>query len=287
MKIVRIFGGLGNQMFQYALYKSLEHKFNNVKIDTSDFHYHNHHNGYEIDKIFDTTYNIADKEEIKKITYPRNLLIYKIFDKILKKNLNKGYDICEGKDRRYNKEILNIRNTIYYDGYWQSELYFKDIEKLIRKEFTFKNELDERNLEIAQKIKNTNSVSIHVRRGDYIGNKSLGNICGKEYYLKSVEYIEKNIEKPEFFIFSDDIEWAKDSLNINYPKTYISWNKNQESYKDMQLMSYCKHNIIANSTFSWWGAWLNNNTEKIVIAPKLWFADKKENDIIPEAWIKI
>lgn len=137
-----------------------------------------------------------------------------------------------------------------------------------------------------EKIIGTDSVSLHVRRSDYIGSYFAG-ICTLEYYAKTVEYMRKHIQKSIFFVFSDDIPWCKEHLNLADNVYFIDWNKGKDSYKDLILMSNCKHNIIANSSFSWWGARLNNNPTKIVIAPHKWHQNLDYKDIIPSDWIKI
>jgi hypothetical protein len=146
--------------------------------------------------------------------------------------------------------------------------------------------------EIINEIMDTNSVSLHVRRGDYLINpraKQLLVVCDAEYYLKSVEIMSSKVERPHFYIFSDDIKWAKENIIMPFKTTFVGENGPRKSYEDLRLMSLCKHNIIANSSFSWWGAWLNENPNKIVIAPKQWFrsSEKDTKDLIPESWLKI
>lgn len=156
--------------------------------------------------------------------------------------------------------------------------------------------MNEKNQKILEKITQTNSVSIHVRRGDYYNNESAfkihGNITTKKYYENALEFIKEKVKNPVFFVFSDEFEWVKKNLYFfsNYGEVHIiDWNKGFDSYIDLQLMSNCKHNIIANSSFSWWAAWLNKNKNKIVISPKKWVNNINENkiDIIPNNWIKI
>ena len=178
-------------------------------------------------------------------------------------------------------------------GYWQSPKYFNSIETLIRKEFTFQKPLDSKNLEILNLIKNTISVSIHIRRTDFqiINSNDIHGFCSLEYYDEAINYIHTNVLMSKFFIFSDDINWAKENLKVPMNSYFVSGNTGEKSYIDMQLMSNCNHNIIANSSFSWWGAWLNSNPKKIVIAPKKWFSDEKMNaqtdDLIPAEWIRM
>ncbi len=153
--------------------------------------------------------------------------------------------------------------------------------------------MDNKNLEIENLIKSVNSVSLHIRRTDFKNTKSntTHGICSLEYYGEAVKFISNKLVDPHFFVFSDDINWAKENLNLPYKLTFISGNSGDKSYIDMQLMSVCKHNIIANSSFSWWGAWLNSNMNKIVIAPRMWFFNKElniqTNDLIPDEWIRM
>ena len=189
----------------------------------------------------------------------------------------------------YSKNKLKKFDNIYLSGYWQGEKYLENTNYNINNYFKFNcaNKLTK----ISEKIKNTNSVSIHFRRGDYVNNiktNTFHGLCGFNYYNNGIKFISKNISNPIYFVFSDDINWVKQNFKLNYPTIYIEDNKD---YEDMYLMSLCRHNIIANSTFSWWGAWLNKNPDKIVIAPQKWFADKVKNKntnkIIPKEWIRI
>lgn len=295
MKIVYFFDGLGNQMFQYAYYKALKNKEKNIyaNLDAYKRDYIQNirdFNGYELKRIFNI--NVKEKKFLGDNFFSRTRwkkinIIIKIIHKILRilniiiyiENWNESI-----------KERLNKKRVYFLTGWWQSEKFFKDIEKEIRKDFTFPKIKDEKNKEIENIISKTNSVSIHIRRGDYIKDKGLGGLTPLKYYQKGIDYIRNKVKDPVYFIFSNDIEWCKKNLKIKGQIYYVDWNKNEENYKDMQLMSLCKHNIIANSSFSWWGAWLNNNPNKIVIAPEKWFNDCLKMDysnIVPKNWIKI
>lgn len=290
MNIVRINCGLGNQMFQYAFYRMLKQIDKDTKMDISEFKYRKHHNGYELEDIFNITPSYATKKECDQLADVSKRLwdeIRRDLFKITKKTT--GNLINESDYGSYfHSSFLQKKNT-YFIGYWQTWKYFHPISDIIREEFSFKKELDKENLVFKEKIRNTNSVSIHIRRGDYIKKSRLdnfGSICTLDYYKQAIEQIYSTAKDPHFFIFSDDIEWAKE--NIKLPNTnYININKGKDSYKDMQLISLCKHNIIANSSFSWWGAWLNSNSEKIVLTPDIWFRDVDMPDIIPNDWIKL
>lgn len=288
MYIIRIKSGLGNQMFQYALYKKLEKYNSKLDIYTSYEMNPNQHNGYELENVFKLQPNIANREEINRLSDNNNSLLSRIrrkYWKIKKTHIN------EKTEFKYDENIFKNKN-VYLDGYWQSIEYFKDIEVELRNDFKFKYELDSKNKEILDKIKNSNSVSIHIRRGDYISERYInvfGNIATNEYYLKAIEIINKKVDNPTFYIFSNDIEWVKENLKIDGIVEYIDINSGRDSYKDMQLMSNCKHNIIANSSFSWWGAWLNNNKNKLIIAPKKWInrvdINSDEIELFYKNWI--
>lgn len=192
----------------------------------------------------------------------------------------------------FDPAVLDVTDNSYLDGYWQSEKYFKDIADIIRNEFIVITGQDEWSRHLAEEIKATESVSIHVRRGDYINNIKTSQIlssCSLDYYKTSSGLIATSVSNPTFFIFSDDMEWVKKNFTINFRHFYVEHNGDESSYMDMYLMSLCKHNIIANSSFSWWGAWLNRNPNKQVIAPARWFQSRKYDvkDLLPASWVKV
>jgi hypothetical protein len=174
-------------------------------------------------------------------------------------------------------------------GGWHNEGYFSAIKDKVKSEFTFRIPEDPENLQHIHKITSTNSVSIHIRRGDYLNAANInlfGDVCNRAYYEKAIELIKTEVINPHFFIFSNDFSWVKANLHLENV-TYITSNVGEDSWKDMYLMSLCKHNIVANSTFSWWGAWLNNNTNKIVISPSRFLKGDEFSDIYPKQWIKL
>jgi len=179
----------------------------------------------------------------------------------------------------------------YLSGYWQSERYFLHVQERIRTEFTFKKPLEGANAQMARAISDTTSISVHVRRGDYLTNPKnhgLMDVAQPAYYRSAIAHIGGIVTNPEFFVFSDDIVWAKENITSGYPCTFINHNSQADSYFDMYLMSRCQHHIIANSTFSWWAAWLNPSDRKIVIAPKKWFARSMPiQDLLPPDWIRL
>ena len=288
MKIIKFHGGLGNQMFQYCFYKRMMLESDEVLSDTSFFKKVKAHNGLEIERLFNIKFNKIDKK-IEIFLFSKNKII-KLKRSVLKK-INR-FKIYTYFDTVYDESIItNSRRFSYYEGYWQSEKYFKVIKEEIRKKLIFPEIVEEKNLQILKNIREENSISIHVRRGDYVGHPQLDGLAPIEYYEKAIEYLKKKIENPKFFIFSNDLSWCKENLPLKENEyEVVEGNTGDNSYIDMQLMSLCKHNIIPNSSFSWWGAWLNKNPQKIVIAPERWFTKESKflyEDIVPKEWIKL
>lgn len=282
MVIVRFQGGLGNQMFQYAFYKSLQYFGKKVKADISMYQNYLKHNGFELTSIFGVDIDLVQNEEI-------------IFYTTMKYKLNgKTYyflKIFSENTTNFIPEVFEVDN-IYFNGYWQSEKYFKQIATEIKKTFKIELKEDKKNSDLLDIIQNTNSVSVHIRLGDYVNEERTRNIhyvCDLNYYKKAINYIETKVKNPIYFVFSNEIDKVKEKLNL--PNAFfIDWNVGKDSYKDLILMSNCKHNIIANSSFSWWGAYLNGNADKIVITPKKWLRTEKEEhkgDIFQPEWIRI
>ncbi|MFI5240699.1 MAG: alpha-1,2-fucosyltransferase [Candidatus Saccharimonadia bacterium] len=191
-----------------------------------------------------------------------------------------------------NPNVLVAPDNSYLVGYWQSEKYFSDYHDTITSDFRVKSPLSGQNLEMASAIGGVTSVSLHVRRGDYVTNANANQFHGTsplDYYYAAIAALTKKVSSPSFFVFSDDPDWCKDNLKLDYPTTYVEHNAPDKGYEDMRLMSSCQHHIIANSSFSWWGAWLNPKSDKLVYAPKQWFKDPAVDttDLIPSGWIKV
>lgn len=283
MKIVQIIGGLGNQMFQYACYKALEKDFTEVKADLNGFKTYKVHNGFEIENIFDIKLN-----KISSFSSELHTSKSWLFRKIRRLLNLKGSYKEETNLFSFDPDMFSNPKNKYYSGYWQNEKYFIAAEKEIRQAFQFKLPADQKNQETLKQIREKNSISIHVRRGDYIKDPLLGGLCDQTYYQKAIQLITSKTTSIQFFIFSDDIDWCKQNLPVEGAE-FVSWNKGDSSYIDMQLMSTCKHHIIANSSFSWWGAWLNENPDKIVIGPKKWMNNTSfdTSTLLPATWIKL
>ena len=280
---VNITGGLGNQMFQCAAGYNVARKKNvKLSLDLRRFKHRHDHNGFELQKVF----NIYSK-----VKFLDNTLVFCLIN--LKEILHKidfTYTKFNEPHFHYTNRILDVSKHTKINGYWQSELYFKDYAHEIKKIFSFSRKLNEKNSLIANEVKKSNSISIHIRRGDYLlPNNNKHNTDLKNYYLKAIESTSKLFTNPKYFIFTDDPSWVTKNFTLNYSFKIVDINHGDESFFDMYLMSLCKSNIIANSSFSWWGAWLNNSKDKVVYAPKNWFKDKKikTDDLIPKSWILI
>jgi hypothetical protein len=289
MKIVNILGGLGNQMFQYALALSLKEKFpsEEVLIDISCFNGYHLHNGFEIHKIFRNSLKEASHRDIVSVNYPlHHYRLWQIGKRIFPK---KKTVIREISDMVFQPEVLTHTGSIYYDGYWQSEEYFINHRPVILNAFEFPN-LNGINRKFVSELRGKTTCSIHVRRGDYLNHKLFKNLTDLDYYDRAIHFISKHTDIDCFVVFSNDIEWCRDNITPlikNSNIEFVDWNYGTDSFRDMQLMSLCHHNIVANSSFSWWGAWLNDNPEKIVIAPHKWINVDYKTDIIPYSWIKL
>lgn len=287
--VVRITGGLGNQMFQYAFAKAMQHDLNieSLQLDIEFFHDNNVHNGFELEKIFHINENYYVSNCLEKMC---NKVIVKCAYLLGRQFIcmnNRLFEVSFG----FFPELksLNLRK-MYMDGYWQSEEYFDSCKDYVRGLFQFPPICDKKNQEVVELINSNNSVSLHVRRGDYLMSSRYVCLGQTAYYQQAIEYARSSLINPVFFIFSDDIEWCKENLKLPEECVFVDWNTGNDSYVDLQLMSLCKHNIIANSSFSWWGAWLNNNEKKIVVAPeKFYKAESNFNDshLIPKTWKKI
>jgi hypothetical protein len=289
--ISNIIGGLGNQMFQYAAGRTRSLKLRvPLKLDTSDFSGYQLHQGFELNRLFNCYAEIASNSDLRDVLgWQSAKLAQRVLRRPHLKSLRYKSFVVE-PHFNYWSGINQLDDDKYLYGYWQSEKYFIEFAENIREDFTFKLPFSDQNAEIAEQLTQVNAVSLHVRRGDYVSNakNAFIGVCSLEYYRKAIEHIKSLVGMPVFFVFSDDIDWVKNNLALDKTSVFVGHNKGGESYNDMRLMSLCKHNIIANSSFSWWGAWLNSNPQKIVIAPRQWFASGQDDrDLIPEAWIRV
>ncbi len=277
---VYLSGGLGNQLFQFATAYSLARRRNTtVVLDISN--YFNNTRSYELE-VFQqirTGYRIVKNNRIFSSK------LYKLLSTLLRSDVWR-----EVHPFRYDAKILKCKKKCTLIGYFQSEKYFHDFRSELLEIFTFPDISDHHLLGIYKKIlADKSSVSIHVRRGDYVSNPQANAYHGAlpiSYYKAAIDHMKLKIDKPNFYIFSDDISWIETHFDFLENYTIVDINKGADSYRDIQLMSICRGNIIANSSFSWWAAWLNRNTKKVVVAPKKWVLRQSEplDDIIPQEW---
>lgn len=278
MRLIKMTGGLGNQMFIYAFYLRMKKRHTNTRIDLSDMMHYNVHHGYEMHRVF----NLPKTEFC--INQPLKKVIEFLFFKKIYERKQDPSSLLPF-DKKYLWPLL------YFKGFYQSERFFADMENDIRIAFTFNSDLfNEKTQAMLTQIKhNEHAVSLHIRRGDYLEPKhwkTTGSVCQLPYYLNAITEMNKRIEQPSYYVFSDDIAWVKENLPL--PQVvFIDWNKGTESWQDMMLMSHCRHHIICNSTFSWWGAWLNPRENKTVIMPERWFQHCDTPNIYPAGWIKV
>jgi hypothetical protein len=293
MIIVKLMGGLGNQMFQYAMGRQLALKHNTeLKLDLSFLNSHPENAEYTMRHYelaaFAIIEKFASEKEIRRFTYiPHSEKLVHRFQQFI----NPCHIINE-PHFHFSKSILQSPDNSYLSGFFQSEKYFIDIRNKLLKDFSFKNPADELNKKILDQIISATSVSIHIRRGDYVKNPATNEVhgnCGIHYYTHAVEKMNSLLKNPEFFIFSDDIDWAKQNFSFIKLAVFIEHNTGINDSEDLRLLSNCRHHIIANSSFSWWGAWLAEFPGKIVIGPKEWLKDKQyiTSDVMPEAWLRV
>ncbi len=282
MIVVKIAGGLGNQMMQYATGRALSLQ-RNVPLYLDLGWYENNRDlqfprAFKL-KSFNTKFKTVNLSKIGwKLRYTNRFLKLNPF----RLKLIKDEDI-ETAPIGFD----GIGNNTLLEGFFQNYNNFNSIRQLLAKEFTPVEKMDAVNTACLQKIISCNSVSVHIRRGDYALTDFHG-MLGVAYYEKAIELIAQKKGALQLFIFSDEPDWVLQNMHFDYPYELVDFNRDEKSYFDMELMKHCKHHIIANSSFSWWPAWLSPHADKMVIAPEKWFsADNKTNGLIPEDWIRL
>ena len=284
MITTKLRGGLGNQLFQYAIGQSLTRNNQaDLRLDISNLESQGERK-YALDD-FRIQPRAASEKELALFLSRTNKAINKIWPW-------PKYKIIKEKTFSFAPEIFKLSGNVYLSGYWQSWKYFSGVEKILKKELVLKEKFNTYFQKVEKKINNENSISLHVRRGDYLTAKisNVFPVLPASYYSEAINTIQKKEKAFSIFVFSDDIDWARSNLKFDSPLFFIEGKNNGLRDSDeLILMSWCKHNIIANSSFGWWAAWLNSNPEKTVIAPKNWFQDKtiNLNDLLPTTWTKI
>jgi len=290
MLIVKLFQGFGNQMFQYAFARSLAIRYNKVvKCDLSWYKEHSAHRAFMLDKL-NVNYEVATDKEIYdiKTCNGRNIIAYKWTQ--LRNAIAPYYRksvIIENSNTCFDAQLLKTNSNSYIEGYFASENYFIAIADLLKKEFEFKTQPSEINNCKIQEMQQRNAVCISIRRGDFLQH-TIHNVCGLDYFYRSIVYLSQRINSPYFYIFSDDNAWVKEHFTIDFPHEFVTHNY-PDFIEDFRLMQVCKHHIIPNSTFSWWAAWLAEQDGSIIIAPQKWLnTDTIDySNVVPLRWIKI
>lgn len=280
-------------MFQHAVGRALAlaHK-TSFKLDISRLLSETHHQGFQLPEIFLGDFEIATSSDVFETigslrSFPKiQNFLNKPFARLLR-----GSNYVVEPYFQYWAGLREVPENSFLSGYWQSERYFSEITTMIREDFAFKTPLTDQNAQIADRMRRGNSVSLHVRRGDYVSSLVAAahhGVCSIHYYQNAIRALLDKIGSATIYIFSDDPQWARENLIFNESCVYVDLNHGLTSYIDMQLMSLCKHHVIANSSFSWWGAWLNPDPNKIVVAPSYWFAKPiPTQDLLPKNWIRI
>jgi hypothetical protein len=297
MVIVRLIGGLANQMFPYAVGRSLAHRLGTeLKLDISGFAVYRQKanlapRSYGLDAFFIREV-FATTEEIESLKVGRRSLWSRARKMLFGISTPPPVTYVKEKQFEFDPEILQLTGDVYLDGNWNSYRYFEDTEEIIRSEFTFRHPQSGKNLDLLGKIVTTESVSLHIRRGDFASNpkvNALYGTCDLDYYQRCVNDLAKRVEEPHFFIFSDEPEWVRGNLHLPFAMTIIDHNGPDQAHEDLRLMSQCRHHILANSGFSWWGAWLDRRQDKLVYAPKEWFKSGRYDTgtLLPPSWFRM
>jgi hypothetical protein len=283
-------GGLGNQMFQYAMSRALALRNGaDLKLDLSSF-CQNIERDYGLD-AYKIQASIASEIELTQWGLRETRWSRRIPD-IVKAYWQKDISCYSEPHYQFDPKAMQLCAPIAVNGYWHSYKYFEDYSDIIRSEFMPNEYFSRKNDAIHDEILDTCSVSIHVRRGDYITDNNYKTIyaeCNQEYYTNAIIYLTDRMEGIRIFIFSDDMNWAKNTFPASSSIRFVDNDNKCRPFYDMYLMSLCKHNIIANSSFSWWGAWLNPYCDKIVITPNNWYLSENltTKDLIPSNWIRL
>ncbi len=290
MIVTELIGGLGNQMFQYALGRALAIKYGTaLKLDVSSFE-RQALRRYALDELMIEATVLTETER-------RRLALGDGLSARIRRMAAAAFgiqpvSIVRERSFSFDATVLNAPSHSYLQGYWQSWKYFHAIDRQLREEFTSRNKLVGENAATAARINTCTAVSVHVRRGDYVQDPHTARyhgVCGPDYYAAAERLLRERVGDIDLFVFSDDPSWAEANLRFSSNSVVVRHNPPDRDYEDLRLMTLCRHHIIANSTFSWWGAWLCQNPGKIVIAPKKWFAEAKldTSDLIPEGWIRL
>jgi hypothetical protein len=294
--VVGLIGGLGNQMFQYATGRALALRCGAaLKLDLARFASYRKRR-YELDalSICAGPASKADLARFRLGPEPPNALHGPWPERLrrLRYGIVRVAPVYHERQFHFDVDVLALRAPVYLSGHWQSEKYFAEFAEVLREELAPRERLEGENAAIAAQIDATTAVSLHVRRGDYVtepGTNRYHGLCSIDYFRSAAQFIAERVGAIHLFVFSDDLEWCRDNLKLGMPTTFVAANAPDRGFRDMQLMARCRHHVIANSSFSWWGAWLNPSPAKVVVAPHRWFdaGTGDTRDLIPASWVRM
>ena len=284
--IVGLSGGLGNQLFQYAAGRALTIRLQTYLVLDLSWFANQKERSFSLSpfQIHAQTYS-----QFPRLATSLQGTISKISRRLMPRAM--GVRVWREPHFNYSEEFVKLTEPVYMEGYWQSERYFSEIRPLLLEEITLKDPMPSECMALFETIRSCNAICVHVRRGDYLSNPvaaKVHGICPADYYHLSVTELCAGLADPHCFIFSDDPVWVRNSLTFDCPTTVVDLNSPNDAHFDLMLMAACQHFVIANSSLSWWGAWLGSHSDKVVIAPKRWFLtqDKNTSDLLPESWLK-
>lgn len=288
--IVGLSGGLGNQMFQYATGRALSLRLEiPLFLDLSWFEWAEDRKFALIP--FAISANLLPPDgNFKQVKSTFRKISQKIAHHFFTRRL--GAKVFKERYFHFDPSVLKLTESVYLDGYWQSEKYFADFASTVADDFSLKTPISRQSAEILEKISDSDAICLHVRRGDYVSSATASathGLCSIDYYMQALSYVVEGSVNPHCFVFSDEPEWVRENLHFPIPTTIVDFNGANMAHEDLRLMIACKHFIIANSSLSWWGAWLGRYPYKKVVAPNQWFKDdtRDTKDLIPSGWIRL
>lgn len=292
MVIVRLKGGMGNQMFQYALGVQLAARLKaKLKLEVGSLLYRNKgqdfvYRDYDL-RVFKVKDDFLVRPEILR---PIMNLRVKPLSQLVRKGTTRKYEVVKEAHFHYDPAILSSpKEELIYDGWFQSPKYFAGVERQIREDFNYRLPLLPNSGELLKRIEASNSICLNVRRGDFLTTAVL-NATNQAYFLRAADYLGREISEPRFFVFSDDVAWCRENIILDYPTEFVGHEHGGWKFGNYhRLMRSCRHFIIPNSTFAWWAAWLNTGKDKIVVAPENWFVGDEydASDLVPEEWVRL
>lgn len=285
--VVGLSGGLGNQMFQYAAGRALSLRIGAPLLIDQTWFFGRKNRCYSLG-------NFLIQAKVRDSELPVPDVIKSLESRISRKwgKRRMGVELFREPHFHFCPEILRLKNPVYLEGYWQSERYFESIRDVIASDFALQVELPGKCRNIREKIQATNAIGIHVRRGDYVSDPATARVhalCPAEYYERGIDLAASGLAHPHGFVFSDDPDWARANFSLPIPTTFVNINPPEDAHLDLHLMAACRNFVIANSSLSWWAAWLGSEPGKRVVAPKSWFktCEITTTDLIPMGWMSI